>query len=326
MEKAVDQVFMPSILEGFLRAYNLDKEYKLLGDFENYVYQVKQGDRSAILRITHSSHRSEDEIQGELTWLSYLHQHAANVPEVFESIHKNLVEKQIAEDNTVFFACLFSKVEGEQVRANDTKFNEELFRSWGKEIGKLHRLTTEYKPAIETRKQWYEDDLFEIEKYVPKEAAVIEQTRQIIRKLKGLPKQDFALIHNDVHNGNFFYDGREIHIFDFDDACYFWLVSDIAIPLYYSCYALFPEDSNEEEKVRFANQFLEAFMKGYTQEMVPPKDWEKQLSLFLQVRDITLYAALNKKIAPEDRNENLQRRMNQIKQRIEQRTPIVSIN
>lgn len=326
MEQTVEAVYSKEIINKFLTAYELDNEYKLLGDFENYVYKVTKGNEAYILRITHSSHRSEEEIYGEIDWLNYLHKNGANVSTVFSSINNSLIEKQVAEDQTIFYACLFSKVNGNPVRSNDPNFNTTLFHNWGKEIGKLHRITSEYQPQTGVRKQWFEDDLFEIEKYVTDEPIVIDRTKEIIAKLNQLPKEDFGLIHNDVHNGNFFFDGKEIYIFDFDDACYFWHVSDIAIPLYYACTSLFPNQSDQEEKTLFAKEFITSFIKGYAEEIQPPSNWKELLPLFLKVRDITLYSALNKKIAPKDRNERIQQWMKQIKNRIEQSIPIVSIN
>lgn len=324
MEYAVERVFRQGIIEQFLKAYNLDKTYKLLGDFENYVYQVSRDNETYILRITHSSHRNEEELHGELDWINFLHQKGANVSVVYPSLKQNLIEKQVAEDGSYFFACLFSKVGGDPIRFNDERFSESLFESWGREIGKLHRITSEYKPKAAYRKQWNEDDLFKIEKYVPQEEMVISSTKKLVKRLKELPKENFGLIHNDVHNGNFFFDGKDIHIFDFDDACYFWQVSDIAIPLYYSCFSLYP-NKGMPGKEEFAVRFITAFMAGYQKEMEPPKDWEALLPLFLKVRDITLYAALNKKIAPEDRNEQLKKRMQEIKDRIENSEPIVML-
>ncbi|MBC5636581.1 phosphotransferase [Ornithinibacillus sp. BX22] len=326
MEQAVELLYHKDILKEFLARYHLDSEHTLLGDFENYVYEVMREDQSFILRVTHSSHRSEEEIIGELEWVTFLQHNGANVPTVYFSSKGNWIEKQVAEDNSVFYACLFSKVKGKSVRSRDELFQDKLFASWGRETGKIHRITNRYLPTNGMRKHWHEDDLFRVELYVPDEPLVIERTKEIRTQLKELPQEDYGLIHNDVHNGNFFYDGKEIHIFDFDDACYFWHVSDIAIPLYYSCTSLFPNEGDQEEKSRFANKFITSFMEGYMDEMSPPKDWMELLSLFLKVRDVTLYAALNKKIAPENRNVKILRWMDQIKHRIEQCISIVTIN
>ncbi|GIO25653.1 phosphotransferase enzyme family protein [Ornithinibacillus bavariensis] len=323
MEMAVDHVYQKEILNRFFEAFGLEQKYKLLGDFENYVYEVYKGNKPFILRVTHSSHRSMEEILGEIDWVNYLSHHGANVPTVFPSQYNQIIEEQTATDQTSFFACLFSKVEGIGVRSTDDQFNDTLFQSWGREIGKIHRLTDQYESKHGYRKHWFEDDLFALEKYVPTELKVIQRKNEIIKQLNELPETNYGLIHNDVHNGNFFYDNHTIYIFDFDDACYFWYVSDIAIPLYYACYSLFRNEEGLDEKRVFANRFIDNFMIGYQKEFMPPERWKEQLTLFLKVRDITLYAALNKKIAPEDRNQGLQESMEQIRRRIEQGEPIV---
>src|SRR5690606_12764059 len=152
MEKVVEAVYNQEIIERFLDAYGLDASYKLLGDFENYVYEVTKEGKPYILRITHSSHRSENEILGELDWINYLHEHGANVSIVYPSNQHNLVEKQVTSDQTIFYACLFSKVIGKPIRSTEDEFNETLFECWGKEIGKLHRITKNYQPEEQARK------------------------------------------------------------------------------------------------------------------------------------------------------------------------------
>ncbi|GGA73129.1 phosphotransferase enzyme family protein [Ornithinibacillus halotolerans] len=325
MEKVVEDVYSKDILDYFLRVFKLDDSYKVLSGFENYVYEVMKDNHPYILRVTHSSHRSEQEILGELDWINYLNSQHVNVPTIYKSSNETYIEKKIAKDHTIFFACLFSKVQGKALRVTDELFNEDLFEKWGRETAKMHRVTVNYHPKQKLRKFWYEDDLFEVDKYIDNDI-VVARTQEIVKALHSLPKEDFGLIHNDIHYGNFFFNGESISIFDFDDACYFWHVSDIAIPLYYTCSALFTNLTSMKEKNSFTATFLTAFMKGYTLEKEPPKDWEKLLPLFLKVRDITLYAALHKKIAPEDRDERLQRRMEEIRERIEKKMPIVSYN
>lgn len=44
----------------------------LLDRFESFVYEYRRGTERRILRITHSLHRYEAAIRGEVDWLSYL--------------------------------------------------------------------------------------------------------------------------------------------------------------------------------------------------------------------------------------------------------------
>ncbi|WP_099157368.1 phosphotransferase enzyme family protein [Virgibacillus ndiopensis] len=326
MEKSVENVFSSDVVEQLLHYFKLDSKTTKLGDFENYVFEVQRDSSPYILRITHSSHRDEEEILSEIDWVNYLHENGVNVPKVFLSRNAKLIEKIEAQDGTCFYGCLFSKANGKLVKPNDELFNEKLFFHWGKETGKMHRLTKVYQPKLNKRSQWFDDDLLEIDRYVPTESRVIEQSKKLFDELDHLPqtKENYGLIHNDIHHGNFFYDGKSIDVFDFDDCCYYWYASDIAIPLYYACMAK-SRDQTPNENEKFAELFLREFMNGYLQETKPPVDWKNHLTLFLHMRDITLYVALNKKTDHKERNDTVKEIIKQLKRRIENREPIVAI-
>ncbi|MEH7344049.1 phosphotransferase [Bacillus sp. JJ1532] len=329
MEKSVEVLHTKEIMIHFLKSFSLEDEYKLLGDFENFVYEVYKEGKPYILRITHSSHRELENLYAEIEWVNYLYQQGINVSTAFESINGKFVEFISAEDQSVFFGSLFSKATGKPVKTKENPFNNDLLSTWGKQIGKMHTATKKYvsSPLIKKRPHWYEDELLNVEKYFPATETIARQNAiELLEKIKSIPvdSDNYGLIHTDIHAGNFFYDGSSIHVFDFDDCCYHWLVSDIAIPLYYSCLSSFTaKEINEREE--FGRLFIDAFLAGYKTENNLPHGWEEQMPLFLMLRDITLYSVFNKKIAPEDRNERVIRLMDEIKSRIEQKKSIVNI-
>lgn len=48
-------------------------EEKPLGDFENYIFKAKgDNDEDYVLRLTHSSHRSKQEVEAELDFYDML--------------------------------------------------------------------------------------------------------------------------------------------------------------------------------------------------------------------------------------------------------------
>jgi amicoumacin kinase len=331
MEKTVDALLTDELLFNLFGRFSLQLDsYKKLGDFENYVYEVNQDGQPIILRLTHSSHRKLEEIKSELDWMNFLNQHKVNVPLAYESTNQKLVEGIQALDGSYFYACVFTKAQGEPVKINSPKFTEDLFYAWGKEIGKMHRVTKHYQPSegIMRRTNWDEEDLLlNIEEYIPSEDTIIvEKTNELIRKIQSLPKDsdNFGLIHTDMHSGNFFFDEKEIHVFDFDDSCYLWFASDIAIPLYYSILYGFG-DKSQMEKLEFAKEFIATFTKGYESENALPEQWEKHLPYFLRLRDITLYSVLHKKIAPEDRNEKILAWINEMGERIKNEKAILDL-
>lgn len=328
MEKTVEILFTETILNSFLEVFQLQTEVKKLGDFENYVYEVYRGHDPVILRITHNSHRSKDEILAELDWLNYLYKQKVNCPEVFTSSNNLLVETLPAGDGSFFYACLFSKVPGNPVKIKSSQFNNQLFYNWGKAIGKMHAVTKDYQPRkdLKLRSTWEDEELLNIESYVPNEKEIIKNTELLINELKLLPrnKDNFGLIHSDIHSGNFFYDGESVHVFDFDDCSYHWFASDMAIPLYYSVFYGY-HGASEIEREQFAENFLNHFVNGYEEQNTLPADWKAHLPLFFMLRDITLYAVLHKKISPEERDENINKMLEALKSRILKKEPIVNL-
>jgi amicoumacin kinase len=329
MEKSVEILFTEDILKRFLNSFGLKSEVKKLGDFENYVFEVSHGDTLVILRITHSSHRSKDEIYAELDWMNYLNNQKVNCPAVFESVNNQIIEVLQAADGSFFYGCLYSKVPGNPVKISSEEFNEQLFYAWGKAIGQMHCVTKNYKPSKETklRPSWEDEELLDIETYVPNEEKIIKNSNLLINELKLLPKNkdNFGLIHSDIHSGNFFYDGESVHVFDFDDCSYHWYASDIAIPLYYSILYGYHSES-ERERVQFAHKFLTYFVEGYEQYNSLPEGWKEQLPLFFNLRDITLFTVLHKKIPTEERDESLNKMIEGLRMRIINREPIVKLD
>lgn len=93
MEQWVEKLFSQEVLNEAALCYKADaSNAKKLGDFENYVFEVERNDKPYILRLTHSSHRSKEELEGELKWINYLNGHGINVSLVHESINGELVE------------------------------------------------------------------------------------------------------------------------------------------------------------------------------------------------------------------------------------------
>jgi len=89
----------------------------------------------------------------------------------------------------------------------------------------------------------------------------------------GTGRDAFGLIHADMHHGNIFFDNcNDMHIIDFDDACFGWYLYDIAAALY-----------EYKEHVAF-DVISDAFLQGY-REARPFSDccWA-MVPMFMHVR------------------------------------------
>ncbi|MFJ8416328.1 phosphotransferase enzyme family protein [Bacillus paramycoides] len=323
MEIAVERVFTNEILVSAARVFHVTVEEKPLGDFENYIFHAKdRNDEDYVLRLTHSSHRSKKEVEAELDFLRYVAEHGAKAAGPYYSIFQNLVEEIGAEDGTSFYASLFVYAKGEKVKGDESPYwGDTFFEAWGKAIGQLHRLTMNY-PKTDDRDTWEEDEsaiVNELEDKKVKEIATV-----LMNEIKALPieKETFGLMHGDIHPGNFHYDGKELTIFDFDDAAYNYFIHDLAMVLYYS--VLFTPWT-VEEKTEFARKQLEVLRKGYEYEHRLADSWYESLPLFLRLRDIGLYGTLQKKFKGKDMSDNFRELSEQLYERIIKKEAIVNI-
>ncbi|BCB02814.1 phosphotransferase enzyme family protein [Bacillus sp. KH172YL63] len=329
MEKWIEELFTGEILADAASRFGCDvKEAKKLGDFENYVYEVHKEESPYILRLTHSSHRSKEEVEAELNWVNYLHKHGVTVSLVNRSEAGNLVEV-IEAGETQFYICLFDKAPGHPVKINDPLFDDPLFYLWGKLTGHMHRVTKEYEPDGTRRERWDEDDVLDFKKYVTstEDKEIVEKghrTKEIISRFPET-KDSFGLIHSDIHPGNFFYHEGDLHVFDFDDSSQFYFMSDVAIPLYYSVWWKYRNETLEDRS-RFGERFLVSFLKGYRTECDVENEWVERIPHFLLLRDLTLYSVFHKKWDLTNLSEAEESLIHQLRDRLVKDEPIAELD
>ncbi|MDE5413178.1 phosphotransferase enzyme family protein [Alkalihalobacterium chitinilyticum] len=330
MEQEVEQYLNDDILLQAATSFQIPfTSLKKLGSFENYVFEgINSHGEEVILRLTHSSHRTKEQVEAELHWLSYLHNNNAPVSGCLPSINGNLVETVQSED-TSFFVSLFEKAIGRPVKVTESLFNETLFYKWGKTIGRFHRLTVNYtRPDFITKRP---DLVEEYDKqfapFLPKGQKLLSKVNEVLQAVKQLPKSSirYGLIHSDVHSGNFFYDEAtdKMTVFDFDDCSYHHFISDIAIPLYYSTWL---KCDNQQDRNHFGHEFLMHFLKGYQTERSVHLESLKEISLFLKLRDCELYGVFHKKWDLDHLNDQQKKLLNGIYLRIMNDQPLVQLN
>lgn len=328
MEQSVERLFSQELLSEAASRFHADAaQAKNLNGFENYVYEVYKSGKPYVLRLTHSSHRTKSEVESELIWINDLHSRGINVSLVNQSVNGNLVEAIEAED-TYFYACLFNKAPGASVKMDDPFFDVPLFEKWGEITGELHTAAKDFDTARMDRPHWYEDDLIELKKYLPEEdQQIIEGNRELVNQIRQLPDQNdvYGLIHSDIHMGNFFVHGGEIHLFDFDDTMYFHYISDIAIPLYYTALWKYNELPLEGRSAQ-GEVFLKAFLKGYTRKSEIEQEWIERLPLFLKMRDYTLYGVFHKQVDLEKASERERALVKSLRERLLSGEPIVELD
>ena len=108
----------------------------------NAVYWCKNQGNTFFLRFSPAEEKSKESILAELDFLRFLRN--SGYPAVDTILSKAGNELEVI--NTpwgTYYAVAFKEVPGKQI--NQIPFTDELIFGWGKALGKLHKLSSEYK-------------------------------------------------------------------------------------------------------------------------------------------------------------------------------------
>lgn len=272
---------------------------ELLDDVANFVYQFQSEKRWKILRITHSSHRTEDQIVAELDWVNYLHENGVPVAQPYLSKNERFTEVFPVLDS-YFTAVAFNFAPGQLIESADPdQWNPALFHNLGQIMGKMHQATKAYNPVhlSQRRPTWFDDDLLKnARQYLPPDqAAVADEIHEILQQFSQLPTSpdDYGLIHNDVNPTNFHLDNRQIILFDFDDCAYNWFINDIsvAMPLYSRMFS----EPDWEQRI---NEYVCWFMHGYKEENQLDDKWLHLLPTCMRLQNLITLVAMHASNVP----------------------------
>jgi len=293
------------------------------GNSLNKIYEVAVDDTHYILRTSEYSEKKKNHVDFELNWMNYLSTEINEIVKPIPSLKDNLYE---VVDNEYIF-CLLEKAEG-----NPIEFNESLFFDIGSILGNMHRLTKEYSGnVVQPKFEWYNGWTTWPEYNIIIDEEIQLYINQFKRELFSLPKanDNYGIIHEDVHPGNFFVKNGKIKLFDFDDCQFNWYICDIATSLYQIVQHKLPYYlTNTNERNEFAEFFLKPFFKGYFE----ANDLDKyqfsksnllsKINLFINYRIATAYQFVQN-INIENPNFDF---LNWVKETLKSDTPFISID
>jgi amicoumacin kinase len=297
----------------------------------NPVYEYQANGEDSILRILMRPLDWIPLVKGEIDWINYLGDNGISVCRAKPSSNGKYVEV-ITTSNTSFLLCSFVKARGHKVdRNNHNEWNNSLFQEWGATLGKMHRLTKNYKvsdPSFK-RKEWNYGPIFDPEFCLGADKErILKIWRALIDELNLLPKNKdcYGLVHNDLHFHNFNYENSAINVFDFADCGFNWFACDIADSLYH---AITLETIPYPRELRniFADVFIRNFFIGYCRENKLDDYWIKLLPTFLKYIEIYIYL----KFCDENRDlrevhPEMRKILKSMEKHIECRKPIVDID
>jgi amicoumacin kinase len=301
---------------------------QLVGGFSNNVFECNRNGGQFILKFYPSSEYKKDSIITELDWIRYLLKSGINVTAPLHSVNEKFLETIKLNNDEECYVLAFEKAKGNFIDVSNTKsWNEEFFHTWGVLLGKIHDLSKKYKPldtAIK-KQNWNSGPLF-TKNLADVDEVVVSKWKEFINELDQLPKNinGYGMIHNDLHQKNFFLYDKEIILFDFGDCEYNWFAYDIAIVLYHAVQSI--NENNLQERENFAILFIKSFLQGYLTENTLDSYWISKLPFFLNYRQIFSYIYFVKFLHEEQRNnEKVKAMLNKMKKKIKLDSPYLNI-
>lgn len=283
MEAFAIKAFTTAIQEEIFRRLGVE-EAQDLGGFENFVFDT--GD--TVIRISHNSHRTVEQLNAELAFVGALAEKGAPVCRPLSTRDGRWLTT-VGE----FHACRFERAAGQAL--SPEPYPDIVVRNWGRAVGQFHAISIDGLPTL-NRPHWQDDANHDFVKRVPKEQTlVVERALTLMSTLSTLPddRAVFGLIHSDAHAGNFFVQkSGAIQVFDFDDCLYAWFGYDLAtilLGLLLQPWAGEDEQSRQESVTRFMATFLE----GYTAHCPTENLLLEHMPLLIKLREFSLYGVIH---------------------------------
>lgn len=317
------------IAEG-AKIFNVDvSSLHLIGGFSNNVFEGIRNNKKIILKFYPSSEYKKDSIIAELDWIRFLFISGVKVTPPLCSSNNGFLE--VIGINTEEECCVlaFEEAKGSFVNTSDSKtWNADLFYNLGKTIGRIHFLSKQYTPSDKSiiKQDWNMGLLFS-EPFNDVSEGVVVKWEKFIHKISQLSmdSEGYGMIHNDLHQKNFYLHNDHIILFDFGDCEHNWFVYDIAIVLYHAVQSFPYEDS--QGKREFAVHFLKSFLQGYFQENNLDKYWLTKLPFFLNYREIYSYLYFERFLNEDQKNnKKIKQTLNNMREKIESDTPCLDLS
>lgn len=302
------------------------------GHSGSLVFEMKVADQLYILRAAQADEIKLAHAAFEIQWMNYLSGKMAGIVKSLPSVNGNLFEVIEANKKKILLT-LQEKAMGRHVNTEDLgDFNEALFSSLGLIMGQMHRLTIEYpENTYNPQFRWNGPHFWR--KNIPIDDEEVRQgENRFLEELECLPmgRDNFGIVHFDIHTDNFLVDGPRLTIIDFETCQFNWYAADIASALFFLVQkGAGPLSLSEKERIRFAENCLLFYLKGYRKTNAINPWWIGKIDLFMRYQMVDEYVAVQLSKPQSDCSKDIQlwqQYRDWYRDRIVQNKPYVAID
>lgn len=279
--------------------YNIKLLHRInMGGSGNRIFEAESEQHPYILRVSKGGENSRAHIEFELNWVEYLSARMEGIVQPVRSINNRLYEV-IEGDDQPYVLCLMKKAGGKIVDSNNpNEFNKGLFFNLGALMGRMHQLTADYEGNRACPKFKWNGPYFWRRDITIPDRSVRQGEKRFLEELNALPmaKENYGIVHFDIHTDNFFVENNKITLFDFFDCQYNWYAADIASAMFFMMQkgAGPLKHLSERERTAFAESYLISYLQGYLQNNSISRYWICAIDLFMKYQMVDEYvAALN---------------------------------
>lgn len=287
-----------------------------LGAFESDVYEFDGPHGPGILKVIDPSHRTVQQVAGEVEWLRALHEAGVAVAEPLRAESGEWVERAGAPERVL---VAFRRAEGELVKAAD--WTDARVQAWGRLLGQLQAHSRTFAPAGPRRGALRQHSyLFRAAEAVPEDPEFVRAAQELAAEAAYLLDHGAGagLVHADLHHGNVLLHEERWTAIDFDDCGYGSYAFDLAMPIYYALTA-------QEDGEAMAERFVPPFLRGFREHAPDPLGGAEAVALALRVRDCELVMALRIKVTPARFSERHRRMEERLRANVKARRPVLPV-
>lgn len=293
------------ILAKMAEKFGIDKaSLSFLGggreDSDGILYSYPTDGSERVLKILAIPYAEKEQavkkMDERLKFVHFLGENGVDIVYPIRNKNDNLLEF-LEDDKHVYAGYVMKRINGAHPSMKDA--SPEFLESYGKTVGRLHRITKGYVKWRGRGIDGAGESLGWLEEWKGfygwcKDEDVKKCWLSIKEELLQLPvtRDTYGFIHNDPHVQNIMTSGSKIILIDFDVASFHWFATDISIA---AQSVLFSQSGGLERPVSDMEPlklFFDSFMRGYETENHLDELFIKKMDLFINYRRILLFTVM----------------------------------